>query len=100
MPVSKQFRLSRQGCAMREFPGTSKEEGGTREVLQVQTELTRLSAEVVEEEQRLAILRGGCVFWWNNCRRQRKMTVPKPTCTKRVCRQEDFVPQCDEEMQE
>ena len=89
-------------------------------VLQAQTELTRLSAEVVEGEQRLATLRAELerpqslvvavdmsaeverlrvlVEQLSNEKEDgRPHTYPN---LKRVCRREDFVPQCDEEMQE
>ena len=82
-------------------------------VLQAQTELTWLSAEVVEGEQRLATLRdelerpqSPVVAVDMSAEGEqlskekedgRPHTDPNP---KRVCRREDFVPQCDEEMQE
>ena len=55
-PTSRASVNSRQGCTMREFLGTGrKREAAARELLlQAQTELTRLSTEVVEGEQRLA----------------------------------------------
>ena len=91
-----------------------KREAAARElVLEAQTELARLSAEVVEGEQRLATLRAelDAVDMSAEVQRLRALveqlskekegvclqTDPNP---KRVCRREDFVPQCDEEMQE
>ena len=59
-PTSSASVCSGHGCTMREFLGSGQEEGGSRQrvvVVQAQTELTRLSAEVVEGEQRLATLR-------------------------------------------
>ena len=98
-----------------------KRESAARELLlQAQTELTRLSAEVVEGEQRLATLRAELersqspvvtVDMSAEVQRLRALveqlskekdevhlqTDPNP---KRVCRRDDFVPQCEEEMQE
>ena len=77
-PASCASVNARQGC----WKGPGR---GRQPVLQAQTELTRLSAEVVEGEQRLAtpscsaqrlqLLQStcqqrwrGCVLLWNNCR--------------------------------
>ena len=101
-----------------------KREAAARElVLQAQSELTRLSAEVAEGEQRLATLRAElerpqpqavAVDMSAEVERLRALLeqsskekedghlqmdhqCPNP---KRACRREDFVPHCDEEMQE
>ena len=98
-----------------------KREAAARElVLQAQTELTRLSAEVVERGATVGdtssrvrahtvssccsrhVSRGGevCVLVEQLLKEKedgRHQTDPNP---KRVCRREDFIPQCDEEMQE
>ena len=93
-----------------------KREAAARElVVQAQTELTRLSAEVVEGEQRSATLRAelertqspvAAVDMSAEVERLRVLVEQlskekeDDQNPKRVCRREDFIPQCDEEMQE
>ena len=103
---------------MREFLGTGQEEGGSRQrvgfaspdrvdtvecrgcrreqrLATLRAELERpVAVDMIAEVERLRVL----VEQLSKAKEDgRPHTDPNP---KRVCRREDFVPQCDEEMQE
>ena len=99
-PTSRASVNSRQGCTMREFLGTGQEEGGSRQrvVVQAQTELTRLSAELATLRAELERPQSPVVSLDMSAevqrlralveqlsRRRRKMSVPKPTRTPSGC---------------
>ena len=117
MPLSTQDKVTQCESFLER---ARKREAAARElVLQAQTELTRLSAEVVEGEERLATLRAElerpqppviAVDMSAEVERFRVLVEqlskekedgrPQIGPPKRACRREDFVPHCDEEMQE
>ena len=100
VPLSTQDK----GCAVRELLGTGQKGGWQppeswccKRHFEPSWSAHTLQFSQLTSQQRL---RGLACSGWNNCRRRKKMPDPSPTRTKRVCRREDFVPQCDEEMQE